>query len=316
MPALDRYTLCGVAALLMWSTTFALAGRLAEQVGALTAGTTVNLIAGVGCVIMLCVRPAEWRRIRRLSRRYLWIGGALFVMYMAVLYPAIGLTHGRRQVVELALVNYLWPALTVLGAVLLLRRPATLWLWPGTLLAVVGIALVVWPGGSWRTFAANLADNPAPYGLALIAALSWALYSNLARKWAGAGDGGAIPLFIPATGLVLLAMRLLQPEPITREVWTARAIAEALGLGLANIAANLLWDIAMRRGRVLVVGVASYFTPLLSTTLSCLYLHVAAGPVLWLGCLLLVGGSLLSWWAVRERIAEPAALPVPADSSA
>ena len=34
--------------------------------------------------------------------------------------------------------------------------------------------------------------NPVAYGLGLVAAVSWALYSNLTRRWGESGGGGAV----------------------------------------------------------------------------------------------------------------------------
>ena len=56
----------------------------------------------------------------------------------------------------------------------------------------------------------------------------------------------------------------------------------------------------MRKGDIVFVAACSYFTPLLSTFLSCLYLQVAAGFSLWAGCILIVVGSFLSWVSVSD----------------
>jgi len=49
-----------------------------------------------------------------------------------------------------------------------------------------------------------------------------------------------------------------------------------------------------------LVVICSYFTPLFSTLLSCVYLNVSPGPKLWVGCGLLVIGSLISGWSTLE----------------
>jgi len=66
------------------------------------------------------------------------------------------------------------------------------------------------------------------------------------------------------------------------------------------VAAYALWDRAMRRGNLLLVAACSYFTPLLSTLVSCGYLGVEPGGRLWLGCVVLVAGSLLTWRSVCD----------------
>jgi drug/metabolite transporter (DMT)-like permease len=171
--------------------------------------------------------------------------------------------------------------------------------YPATLLALLGVALVLTHQGdvSWSSFRRNLAGNPRAYSLALSAAVCWALYSVLARRWAGDEARGAVDLFLVLTGGVLLLASLAVDEP---RVPGAGWLVEAVFLGVATYLAYGLWDAAMRRGNVMLVAAGSYLTPLLSTLLSCIYLGVAAGPRLWLGCGLLVIGSLLSWLAGKR----------------
>jgi drug/metabolite transporter (DMT)-like permease len=287
----------GLGALLLWSATFAFARSLAERVGPLTAGAAAYLIGGSVCLLRLAWSGKPVSRFLRLPRPYLLGCGSLFVSYTAAIYLAVGLAKDREQVLEIALVNYLWPALTILFSLPLLKKRATLGLLPGTALALTGVFLVMTQGVhiSWASFRAHLQSNPAAYLLALSAAISWALYSNLARRWSEPEHDGAVELFMPATGLVLLAMRLLTTEPAG---WNASAVGEACGLAAITTLAYLLWDVSMRRGNLLLVVACSYFTPLLSTLVSCAYLRASPGPRLWTGCLLLVAGSLATWRSV------------------
>ena len=149
----------------------------------------------------------------------------------------------------------------------------------------------------------NLAGNPAAYALGLAAAVSWGLYSNLTRRWGGAEARGGVEFFILATGIVFLLLAWWRGDG---RPWTWRAGGEVAFLGLATALAYILWDLAMRKGDIVFVAACSYFTPLLSTFLCCLYLDIAAGVNLWLGCGLIVAGSILSWMSVSDREARPA----------
>jgi drug/metabolite transporter (DMT)-like permease len=290
----------GIGAIVLWSTTFAFARSLSEQVGPLTAGAAAYLIGGVFSVIRLGRAGKPFSRILKLPRQYLLGCGCFFLLYTAAIYVAVGLAKDREQVLEVALINYLWPTLTILFSLPLLKMRSTFWLVPGTALALVGVFLVVTQGAhvTWNSWWEHLLKNPAAYVLALVAAVSWALYSNLTRRWSEPDGDGAVDLFVPATGLVLLAMRLVVTEPTG---WSLRTVAEASGLGIVTMLAYVLWEVAMRKGDLLFVAACSYFTPFLSTLVSCAYLKVSPSPKLWIGCLLLVSGSLVTWRSVSER---------------
>lgn len=277
----------------------AMARSLSERLGPVPAASAVYLVAGTLCLLRLVLGNGGVRRFSKTPPKYLFGCGVLFVSYAVLIYLAVGLARDRLQMLEVGLVNYLWPTSTILLSLALLHKRANLLLIPGTALALSGIFLVMTQSArvSWSSFISHLQTNPVAYALALGAALTWALYSNLARRWSQPGSGGAVELFIPATGMVLLLMRPFAPA--TGE-WNAHAFAEAGALGAITAVAYALWDAAMRRGDVLLVAACSYFTPLLSTLVSCVYLKVVPGPSLWAGCACIIVGSLLSWRSVSD----------------
>lgn len=285
---------------MLWSTTVAFARSLSEQLGPLTAAAVVYGVSGTIAVSRFFHTRDKLQKIRTLSSKYLIGCGVLFITYMLVLFLAIGRAEGRMQALEVGLLNYLWPALTILFSLVFLKKKATVLLLPGTFLALSGIFFVVTQGVhvSWYSFCLNLSSNPVAYLLGLSAAVSWALYSTLTRRWAQGETEGAVDLFLPATGITLVILCFLVTE---QREWSYRSIAEGIFLGVATYLAYRFWDTAMRKGNVVLVAAASYLTPLLSTLLSCVYLAVAPKPSLWLGCGLLVFGSLLSWASVSDR---------------
>ena len=297
-----RGTLAGLVSILLWGWTVALARSLTEQLGMFRAAASVYAFGGACCLLVLAVKPYKARELRRQPRRYLFICGSLFVLYMVVLFVAIGLSVDREQVLEITLINYLWCPLTLLISIPVLGKRAGPLVVPGTVCALAGIFLVIKQDFSapWSSLLSNAAANPLAYLLAFAAAVMWALYSNLTRRLAGAeGTSGAF-LFLPVTGAVLLAVSLTNPE---EGAWTVRAVIETALLGASTTIAYLLWDVAMRKGDVVLVAAGSYFVPLLATLVSCLYLTIVPGLPLLAGCLLLVAGSLLSWKSISDRIA-------------
>ena len=294
----NRGTVQGILALLFWGSTIAFSRSLAEKLGTLTAASYVFLLAGgLSCVYLVISR--RFRAIVRVPKVYLFGCGALFVVYMASLYVAIGTASSRLQVLEVGLVNYLWPSLTLLMTVPILRSRARATLMPGCLLAFGGILLAsAQTGASWRVFVVNLETNQFPYLLALVAAVCWALYSNLTRRWAREAESGAVPLFLLASGLALAGLRLALPETTQ---WTNQSTLELAYMAVfPTVLAYVFWDTAMRRGNAILVASLSYLTPLLSVIIGSIYLGVGTGWYLWAGCLLVIAGSLVCRLSVED----------------
>lgn len=288
-------TIGGFVAVLLWSTTIALARSLSESLGAIGAGAAACLFSGV-LASVFSLRTREGRReLSALPKRYLLVCGALFVGYTLLLYLAVGFCRNREEVLIVGLLNYLWPALTLLLSLRLQGGRAGWTLWPATFLALTGIVLVLLPveALSWSGLKSAMGANPLAYILAVVAAFCWAFYSNLARRWAaGTGSSAGVALFLMVSALLLSLAALFIPENRRLDL---PILMETGALGTATFLGYTLWDRAMRNGNLTLVSSFSYLTPLLSTLVSVVYLQIRPGFELWLGCFLLVVGSFLSW---------------------
>jgi len=292
-------TVQGFFALLFWSSTIAFSRSLAEKLGTLTASSYIFLLAGTLSCTYLMTSRRRLQAVIRTPPTYLFGCGTLFIVYMTCIYLAVGTATNRLQVLEVGLVNYLWPSLTLAFAVPVLARKAHATLIPGCLLGFTGILLAsTGSGESWEAFTCNFGANWFPYMLAFVAAICWALYSNLTHRWARKAEIGAVPLFLLASGLILVALRFLVTE---RTQWTTQSGIELLYMAFfPTILAYAFWDNAMRRGNMILVASVSYLTPLLSIIISSVYLRVEVGWHLWVGCLLVIAGSLTCKMSVEE----------------
>jgi len=289
----------GLLALLLWSLTVAIARSMSESLGPLTAAA---LGQGAGGLVALAVARVQGQTVAsmlRLPRRYLLGCGALFVAYMLCLFAAVGWAPNRSAALVVALINYLWPALTVVLSVPLLGRRARWTLAPGVLAAVAGTAQAALqnPDFRWRQLVHAGSGTVILLALAAGAAVTWALYSNLVRRW-GSPQSGAVPLFLLAAAAVLGLLRLGRTETT---VWTARAACELAVMALLpSAAAYALWESAMRRGNHLLLSLASYLTPIGALGVATIYLGQSPGWGLVAGCLLVTVGALVCRFSLSD----------------
>ncbi|GAB4117718.1 MAG: aromatic amino acid DMT transporter YddG [Candidatus Caldatribacteriota bacterium] len=288
-------------AILFWGTTIAFSRSLTEKLGPLTAASWIYLISGTLGILYLLVFPQERRKVFKLPGIYLWGCGLLFLIYTVLLYLAIGLAFNREQVMEVSIINYLWPGLTLLFSLPILHKKGKLTLIPGIILAFAGIYLVTLQSGifSWDVFKGNFQINYLPYLLAFGAAICWGLYSNLSRYWAGHSQGQAVPLFLFFTGIALLAIRFYFLEESN---WSFSVVLELLYMSIfPTFLAYSFWDRAMREGKMVLVASFSYFTPLLSILITSYYLQIKIQTNIWIACLLVITGALLSKISIVEE---------------
>ena len=132
LAAAGRATAIGLLAVVCWSCTVGLMRSVAEPLGAVGGAAMLYTVSAL-CVAAVrgLPRPAQWRAMHP---AYFWGCGLLFAVYEICLSLAIGLAQDRAQALELGLINYLWPSLTIVLAVLLRQQHARWWLWPGVLL--------------------------------------------------------------------------------------------------------------------------------------------------------------------------------------
>ncbi|HEX9017763.1 MAG TPA: aromatic amino acid DMT transporter YddG [Anaerolineaceae bacterium] len=296
-----RSTLLGTLAILLWSTTIAFSRSLTEQLGTLTAPALVYAAAGLIGLAVLALRQGGFSALKELPARYMLGCGALFVIYIVALYLAVGSAATRTQVLAVGLINYLWPGLSLVFSIPILGRRAKPLLPVGILLALGGVWLATISsngGGSLQSWIAET-GNLLPYALALVAAICWGLYSNLSRRWAAGNDSGGVPLFLLASGVVLGLARLFSPET---SHWSMVAAVELLYMAaLPGMLAYVLWDIAVRKGEIILVASLSYLTPLLSTFFSTLILSVRPGAALWLATGLVIVGAVLCNYSISAE---------------
>lgn len=290
---IDPPTLIGMSAVVMWSGTIALYRGISEIFGALGGSALIFTVSGI-----LAALHAGRGLIKGHSRRYLLLGGGMFVVYEICLALAVGFSESRLQSVEVGLINYLWPSLTIALAVAVGQARGHLLLIPGVLicLAGVGLASAAGSGFSLSRMAANVAETPLPYALGLGAAVTWPIYTVLTRSLSGGRN--AVALFLLATAGALWGLYGLSDAPPL--LFDGKGAAMVLVLGLLTTLAYTAWTHGVNHGNLTLIATASYFTPLLSVLLSSLLFGMALSLAFWSGAALVTLGSLVCWRATRR----------------
>lgn len=288
-----KYTLAGCLAILMWSTIVAFIRNVAEQLGPVGGAAMIYTVSTALLAIFIGLpRPG------RFSPKYLLVGGALFVSYEMCLALALGMANDRHQTVEMGVINYLWPCLTVLLAVMVSKKRVSLLLYPALALAFLGVAWTVSgdEGLSLNQIAANVAANPVSYTLAFVGAFIWAVYCNVTKRLANGEN--AITWFFMATALALWAKYFMSDEPAM--VWSMGAVTDLLFAAVAMGAGYALWNIGIIGGNMVLLATLSYFTPIFSTFFAAVLLDIELTTAFWQGVVMVTLASLACWWLTRK----------------
>lgn len=282
--------LYALGAIALWATLAALGVALKHLPPFLLTGIAL-MVGGLLAVPFVVKDKRQWQ----VAPRTLALG--VFTLFGFHFLLFIGLR--LAPVVEVNLINYLWPLFIVVLAPLYVRGLhlkgaqvlAALLGFGGAVIAIIGGRDAAGSVGSAAPFDSRVMLG---YALALGSALIWANYSLQTKRLAQAGKGfptAAIGLFgLVSGGLSLLCHWVL--EPATALSLRDAGLLAVMGLGPLG-AAFFLWDKALKLGDPRHIGLLSYFTPLASTAL----LMVTSGRSLtWsvgLAAALIVSAALL-----------------------
>lgn len=295
MPAISttyRATLMGLLAIVLWSSVVGLIRSVSEALGPIGGAA---MIYSVGAIFLVVVMGLP--RLNHFPKPYLLLGSLLFVTYEICLSLSLGYANNRLQAIELGMINYLWPSLTVLMAIVFNGQKATLWVIPGLLLALLGIGWIMSGEGGWSPaqMLANVHSNPLSYCLAFSGAVIWAVYCNVTRRIAQGHNG--VVVFITLTALVLWLQYAFSNESALH--FTLPVTATLLCAGMAMGTGYAAWNVGILRGNMTLLATASYFTPVLSSVFAALLLSTALTVSFWQGVVMVILGSLICWRATR-----------------
>lgn len=289
-----RATLIGLTAIVLWSTMVGLIRGVSEGLGPVGGAAMIYTLSG-----LLCLLTVGFPNLKRFPPRYLIAGSVLFVSYEICLALSLGYASNRHQAIEVGMVNYLWPSLTIVFAIVFNGQKTNFWVIPGLLISLLGVAWVL--GGEQGLhldeIISNVVSNPLSYGLAFAGAFIWAAYCTVTSKYAKGHNG--ITLFVLLTALALWLKYLFSDQP--EMVFSLPVVIKLLMCGVALGFGYASWNIGILHGNVSVLATVSYFTPVLSAALAAVLLNAPLSFSFWQGALMVCAGSLLCWYATRNK---------------
>ncbi|ELB2074798.1 aromatic amino acid DMT transporter YddG [Vibrio parahaemolyticus] len=289
-----RFTLYGCIAILSWSCLLGIARLVTESLGPVGGAAMLYSLSSIFLLIVVGIPKLSY-----FSSKYLIVGGAMFVCYEIFLALALGYSNSRAQAIEVSIVNYLWPALTVLFAALGSNKKPNWLLYPAVTLAFIGVAWTVSGdnGLSPTQIISNVSSNPLVYFMAFTGAVIWAVYCNLTQRQQSKHN--AITLFFISTAVSLWVKYAFADEPAMTFSWSALGYLFASAALMAG--GYGLWNIAIVGGNMVFLATLSYFTPIFSALFSSLILGVTLSNGFWQGVVMVTVGSLLCWLVTKEK---------------
>lgn len=292
MQSAQKATLIGLVAVVLWSALVGLIRSVSEIFGATGGAALIYSFASV-----LLLLTVGWIKLKEFPKQYLYWGSFLFVAYEICLSLSIGYAKSPEQAIEVGMVNYLWPALTMMFAIFFNQQKSSWLIMPGFILAMLGVCWVI--GGEQgldiSSILKNMQDNPLSYVLALIGAILWSIYCTITPRFAKGQN--AVTLFFILTAMTLWLKYILGAHA-TLHVDIEGLIYVGLA-GAAMAFGYAAWNIGILKGHVTILAGASYFIPIFSAGLAAFMLNTTLSIQFWQGAVMVCVGSILCWRATR-----------------
>src|SRR4030042_3507209 len=264
-------TLAGIFAILLWSTNIAFSKSVMNAIGNYYAMFMIYFFGGVFMFLVLLARfrKGYFTKLKALGLRY-WAGTGIFLfLNNTLLFLAVGLASNEKELLIITILNYLWPILIhVLKIPVFHIRVRFLPFIISIILGISGVVLAFSQEYTLRgliELAKSLDDNFLAYLLALMTAISWALYSNLTKKYATDDDFAAVPLIFMLSGLPFLYLLISQGNFEFKSLESLYSNPELIYTIIFPTALGyIFWNIAMKKGNKDLVVSISFIIPFLA----------------------------------------------------
>ena len=247
-------------------------------------------------------RKEYFTKLKALGLGY-YIGTGIFLfLNNTLLFLAIGLASNEKELLIVTIINYLWPMLIHVFKIPVLHikvKPLTFII--SVILGICGVILAFSQEYTLRELmelAKNLDDNFLAYLLALLTAVSWALYSNLTKKFVTDDDFAALPIIFMLSGLPFLYLLISQGNFEFKSLELVYSNPELIyTIVFPTALGYIFWNIAMKKGNKDLVVSISFIIPFLAVLFIGLKFSTKVGMLTWVASLFLISSAYLIYRA-------------------
>jgi len=279
---MQRGNLFGIFAILLWSTLVSF-GVLANNIPPFQLTSMAFFVAFlIGAV--LWKKEGKGILVHLKWPIQVWVVGISGLFGYHFFYF---LAIKNAPAIEANLINYLWPLFIVLFSSFLPKERLRWFHVVGVSLGLLGVFFLVSKDGGLH-FQTQYMHG---YIYAFIAALAWSSYSVISRVF-GHIPTSAVGAFCGATAFLSLLCHFVFETTV---VPNATELLAAIALGLGPVGgAFFVWDYGMKKGDIQLLGSLAYAAPLLSTLLLIFLGLSTASTGVWMACIFIILGSLIS----------------------
>lgn len=283
-------TLIGFSAILQWSSIVGLLKKISFSIGP---DLAVLFMYTLSAIILLLLFKIP--NLKLVPRQFLIYATLLFVIYELCFSYAIALAQTAQQAIEISLVNYLWPSLTIAALILFKELKFNFFVIIGLAISLGGIILIQTGNGSfnWSTVFTNIQSNPLSYFLAFMGASLWSLYCVITRKYSH-GHNPISFFFVVITIVLWLKMLIFHgiPRMPAVDLHTGKYM---LIVSIVTALGYAAWNVGIIKGNITILVTLSYFSPIFSSVISMFILQTQLSLSFWHGAILVTLGSLVCW---------------------
>ncbi|MBO7173096.1 MAG: aromatic amino acid DMT transporter YddG [Burkholderiaceae bacterium] len=286
-------TMIGLIAPCLWGASVSLVRGIAENFG-MAQGQCLLYVVATLFLVFLVGMP----KFRLMPWKYKIFGIGTANICSICFCLSLYFSDGSTQTMEVGMVNYLWPMLTIVFAILFNGQKARWWIAPGALLSLVGIFWIL-SGGQFvlDDFIARLMRNPLSYALAFGAAVTSAAYCSMTRAWSHGQNCSTVIFLLDMILFGAMWSMGVGGDPVI----TTKGVLSVIFGGAAMGVAYAAWTHGMIYGNITVLAIASYFTPVLSCLFASIWIGAELNTTFWEGVSMVVVGSLVCWHATSKR---------------